>query len=273
MSLYNQIQDCLQYIQTHTQRQPTIGLVLGTGLSSLADEIEEPLVLNYSDLPHFPTTTVASHRGQLIFGKLSGKFVVAMAGRFHYYEGYSMQEVTFPIRVLKFLGVEQLILSNAAGGLQATIEAGDLVVIRDHINLHAAHPLRGENDERIGPRFPDMMYAYDEKMRKQALKIAKENGIRAHEGVYVGLQGPSLETPAEYNYLNVIGGDVVGMSTVPEVIVARHLGLSVFVLSVVSNKCFPINQLTPTTLEEVIEVTERVAPKAALIVREMLRAV
>lgn len=271
MQLYDQIQECIQYIRRHTNSQPKVGLVLGTGLSGLADEIQDAFVLNYTDLPYFPTATVASHRGQLIFGTLAGQAVVAMAGRFHYYEGYSMQEVTFPIRVLKYLGIEQLILSNAAGGLQAHIEAGDLVVIRDHINLHVAHPLRGENDERIGSRFPDMMYAYDEKMRKQALNIAKQHDIRVHEGVYVGLQGPSLETPAEYNYLNIIGGDVVGMSTVPEVIVARHIGLPVFVLSVVSNKCFPITELTPTTLEEVIEVTERAAPKAALIVRELLK--
>ncbi|MEM1325639.1 MAG: purine-nucleoside phosphorylase [Bacteroidota bacterium] len=271
MQLFDQIQDCIQYIHKHIQFEPTVGMVLGTGLSGLADEIEVVHRFEYSELPHFPVSTVESHKGQLIFGHLEGRAVVAMAGRFHYYEGYTMQQVTFPIRILKYLGIQQLILSNASGGLQTHIEAGDLVFIRDHINLHAGHSLRGENDERIGPRFPDMMYAYDPKWLAHATQIAKENNIRAHQGVYAGLQGPSLETPAEYRYLHIIGGDVVGMSTVPEVIVARHMDLPVFVLSVVSNKCFPIEDLTPTTIEEVLEVVEQASPKAALIVKEIVR--
>jgi purine-nucleoside phosphorylase len=272
MSLYDQIQKCIRYIQQHTTFQPEVGLVLGTGLSGLADELDIVHVFNYQELPHFPVSTVESHKGQLLFGYLEGRAVVAMAGRFHYYEGYSMQQVTFPIRVMTYLGIEQLILSNASGGLQAHIEAGDLVFIKDHINLHAAHPLRGENDERIGPRFPDMMYAYDPQLLEKAIQIARQHNIRAHQGVYAGLQGPSLETPAEYRYLNIIGGDVVGMSTVPEVIVARHMDVPVFVLSVVSNKCFPIEELTPTTLEEVIEVVKKATPKAAFLVKELIKA-
>jgi len=271
MSLYEKIQATIQYIQQRIDFQADFGLILGTGLSQLGSEIESVATFNYSELPHFPTTTVASHQGKLIFGHLAGKRVVAMAGRFHYYEGYSMEEVTFPIRVLKYLGIQQLLVSNAAGSINANIEAGDLVFIKDHINLHAANPLRGKNDERIGPRFPDMMNAYDQAWNKQALQIAAKHKIVAHEGVYVGLQGPNLETPAEYKFLNIIGGDVVGMSTIPEVIVARHMDMTVFAMSVVSNKCFPIEELTPTTLEEVIAVVKMTAVKAQLIVRALLR--
>ncbi|MEM9887668.1 MAG: purine-nucleoside phosphorylase [Bacteroidota bacterium] len=270
MQIYDQIQECVKYIQTQTDFQPEFGIVLGTGLSQLSEDIEVIHRFDYGDLPHFPKATVESHRGKLILGHLAGKKVVAMAGRFHYYEGYDMQRVTFPIRVLKYLGIQQLIISNAAGSVNANIEAGDLVFVRDHINLHAANPLRGENDQRLGPRFPDMMHTYNLQLNAKALKIASQNGIRAHEGVYVGLQGPNLETPAEYKFLNIIGGDLVGMSTVPEVIVAKHMNLAVFVLSVISNKCFPIERLTPTTLEEVIEVVEQAAPKAQLIVKALL---
>lgn len=272
MSLYERIQTTLQFIRQKTDFQVDFGIILGTGLSQLAEEIEVVATFDYSELPHFPNTTVASHQGKLILGYLGGKRVVAMAGRFHYYEGYSMEEVTFPIRVLKYLGIQQLIISNASGSVNASINAGDLVFIKDHINLHASNPLRGKNDERIGPRFPDMMNAYDQKWNKQALQIANKHKIVAHEGVYVGLQGPNLETPAEYRFLNIIGGDLVGMSTIPEVIVARHMDLPVFAMSVVSNKCFPIEDLTPTTIEEVIDVVETAAPKAQLIVRELLKS-
>lgn len=270
MQLYDQIQESIQYIRTHTDFQPQTGIILGTGLSGLVDKIEIVYSIDYADIPHFPVSTVQSHQGKLVFGYLSGKAIVAMAGRFHYYEGYSMKQVTFPVRVLKFLGIEQLFISNAAGGTSAHIKTGDLVVIKDHINLQPENPLRGENDKRLGPRFPDMLHTYDQNLRTRALAIAKAHHIRAHEGVYVGLQGPNLETPAEYRYLNIIGGDVVGMSTVPEVLVARHMDLPVLVISVVSNKCFPIEELTTTTVEEVIAAVEQVAPKLQLLIQELL---
>ncbi|MEM0995028.1 MAG: purine-nucleoside phosphorylase [Bacteroidota bacterium] len=271
MQLYDQIQEALAYIRAKSDFEPDFGIVLGTGLSQLGAEIEVVHTFDYKNLPHFLEATVKSHQGKLIFGYLADKKVVAMAGRFHYYEGHSMQAVTFPIRVLKYLGIQHLIISNAAGSVHPSIEAGDLVFVRDHINLHAANPLRGSNDERIGPRFPDMMHTYDRKLNAKALAIAAQHDIRAHEGVYVGLQGPNLETPAEYKFLNIIGGDLVGMSTVPEVLVAKHMDLPVFVLSVISNKCFPIEDLTPTTLEEVIEVVEQAANKAQLVVKALLK--
>jgi len=270
LPLYEQIQEALHYIQSQTTIQPQFGIILGTGLGGLVDEIEIAHTIAYQDIPHFPEPTVESHKGQLIFGKLSGKSVVAMAGRFHYYEGYSMKQVTFPVRVLKMLGIERIIISNVSGSTNPAIEAGDIVFVKDHINLHAENPLRGVNDERLGPRFPDMLYAYDRDLNQRALGIAKENNIPAHEGVYVGLQGPNLETPAEYNYINRIGGDLVGMSTVPEVIVARHMGLAVFVLSVVSNKCYPIESIVPTTLESVLALAKVAEPRMHLIVKKIL---
>ncbi len=271
MQVYDKIQETIQHIRQQTDFQPETGIILGTGLSGLVDEMEIVCTLPYPSLPHFPTSTVQSHKGQLVFGYLSGKPIVAMAGRFHYYEGYSMQQVTFPVRVLKFLGIQRLFISNAAGSTNAHIENGDLVIIKDHINLQPENPLRGVNDERLGPRFPDMMHTYDKTLREQALALAKTHNIVVHEGVYIGLQGPNLETPAEYNYLHTIGGDVVGMSTVPEVLVARHMNLSVLVVSVVSNKCYPIEELTPTTIEEVIATVEAAAPKLQLLIQELLK--
>ncbi|MEM9992369.1 MAG: purine-nucleoside phosphorylase, partial [Bacteroidota bacterium] len=224
----------------------------------------------YIDIPHFPSSTVKSHQGRLVFGYLAGQAIVAMAGRFHYYEGYTMQQVTFPVRVLKFLGIEQLFISNAAGGTNATIETGDLVILKDHINLQPDNPLRGENDERLGPRFPDMLHTYDKELRMRALTLAKTHSIRVHEGIYVALPGPNLETPAEYRYINLMGGDVVGMSTVPEVLVARHMNLTVLVISVVSNQCFPVEDLTTTSIDEVIAAVEGVAPKLELLIEALL---
>jgi len=271
MKLFDQLAETLAYIRQQTPFEPRFGLVLGTGLGNLADEIDTELCIDYKDLPHFPVSTVKSHAGKLVFGYLAGQPIVAMAGRFHYYEGYSMQQVTFPVRILKRLGIELLLISNAVGSTNANIEAGDLVFIRDHINLQPENPLRGKNDERIGPRFPDMLHVYDKEWNAKALVIAAAHGIRAHEGVYVGLQGPNLETPAEYRFLNLIGGDVVGMSTIPEVLVARHEGLPVFVASVVSNKCFPIEAILPTTLEDVIRVVEGASPKLSLIIKDLLQ--
>ncbi|MFT4666528.1 MAG: purine-nucleoside phosphorylase [Polaribacter sp.] len=268
--LYEKIQEALRYIQSQTTFQPQFGIILGTGLGGLIDEIQIDFSIPYKDIPYFPEPTVESHKGQLIFGHLSGKAVVAMAGRFHYYEGYSMKQVTFPVRVLKMLGIERLIISNVSGSTNAAIEAGDIVFVKDHINLHPENPLRGANDERLGPRFPDMLNAYDRELNQKALTIARENNIPAHEGVYVGLQGPNLETPAEYNYIHRIGGDLVGMSTVPEVIVARHMELPVFVLSVVSNKCYPIESIVPTTLESVLALAKKAEPRMRLIVKKLL---
>lgn len=270
--MYHKIQEAVAFIQAQqtTDFQPLIGIILGTGLSGLKKEIDVVLELPYESIPHFAASTVEGHAGKLILGYLDGAPVVAMAGRFHYYEGYSMDEVTFPVRVLHFLGVQVLLISNAAGGVQAHLYPGDLVFIKDHISLHAENPLRGSNDKRLGPRFPDMLKAYNSDWNQKAIELAKELDIRAFEGVYVGTQGPNLETPAEYNFFNIIGGDVVGMSTIPEVLVAKHMSLPVFVVSVVSNRCFPIEELTETTVEEVIEVVGAAEKQLAKVVKAWL---
>ncbi len=268
--LYEKIQEAISYIRLTTDFQPTVGIILGTGLGSLTDRINVTSKIRYNDIPNFPTSTVESHSGELIFGELAGKKIVAMSGRVHYYEGYSMKEVTFPVRVLKFLGIKTIIISNAAGSTNANIKEGEIVFVRDHINLQPENPLRGYNDERIGPRFPDMKDAYSPKLIQLAEKVATEKGINFHKGVYLGLQGPNLETPAEYNYIHTIGADLVGMSTIPEVIVSKHMDLKIFVISVVSNQCFPIENITQTTIEEVIEVVGKASPKMIEIVEGML---
>ncbi len=269
--LYDQIQEAVQYIRSRSNFQPRYGIILGTGLSGLAAEIEIDTEIAYADIPHFPVSTAPGHSSRFILGRLEGIPVVAMAGRFHYYEGYSMQQVTFPVRVMKFLGIERLVISNASGGLQADMKPGDIVFIRDHINLQPENPLRGPNDERLGPRFPDMLGAYDRSLNALGLRIASRLGISAREGVYLGLQGPNFETPAESNYLHLIGADVVGMSTVPEVLVARHMGLPLLVLSVVANLTFPISAIVPTTAEDVINAVRTAEPRMRRIVAEMLR--
>jgi len=268
--LYDHIQEAVAYIRERTDFQPTVGIILGTGLGNLTDDIETVAEFNYADIPNFPVSTVQSHKGKLIFGVLAGKPIVAMAGRFHYYEGYSMEQVTFPVRVLKFLGIQHLFISNAAGGTNTHYEAGDIVFIRDHISLQVENPLRGANDERLGPRFPDMLHTYDLKLNSKAIHFARQNGIRAHEGVYFGWQGPNLETPAEYEMIHRLGGDVVGMSTIPEVLVAKHMGLPVWVMSVVSNQCYPLEVIEEVTVEEVIAVVESVEPKLRMIVKKVL---
>ncbi|MEY4135180.1 MAG: hypothetical protein RL386_1530 [Bacteroidota bacterium] len=270
-TLYDHYLESAQFIRKKTDFEPEFGIILGTGLSGLASEIEVVCNLPYEIIPHFPISTVESHRGELVLGYLGGRRVVAMAGRFHYYEGYSLQQVTFPVRVLKMLGIRRLLISNAAGSVQPEIEAGDIVFIRDHINLQPDNPLRGPNDERLGPRFPDMHDAYDRRLNAEALEIAHKNGIRAHEGVYLALPGPNLETPAEYRFANIIGADVVGMSTVPEVIVARHMDLPVFVASVATNKCFPIESIASTSVEDVIAVAKSTEPKLALVFKSLLK--
>lgn len=269
--LYDQIKDAVKYLQTQTEFQPEYGVILGTGLSKLTDEMEIDIAIPYRFIPHFPVSTVESHKGQLIFGKLDGIPVVAMAGRFHYYEGYTMQQVTFPVRVMKALGIQHLFISNAAGGINPEFQAGDIVLVRDHINLQPDNPLRGVNDERLGPRFPDMLKTYDRILNAHALAMAKKNSIRAHEGVYVALPGPNLETPAEYNFLHTAGGDLVGMSTVPEVLVARHSDLPLTVMSVVTNRCFPISEIKETTVDDVIAVAQAAEPKMRTILTGLLR--
>lgn len=263
--------EAVQFIHEQADFKPEYGIVLGSGLGNLSDEIEQVAAIPYTDIPHFPHSTVKGHGGKLILGLLSGKKVVAMQGRFHYYEGYSPQEVTFPIRVMKQLGVETLLLSNAAGGLQEHIKIGDLVLINDHINLQPENPLRGKNYDELGPRFPDMMHTYDKELLGRASEIAGLNNIAYHHGVYVGVPGPTLETPAEYTYLHTIGGDAVGMSTVPEVIVARHMDMRVFAVSVITDQGYPKEAIRELTHEDVLRVAGEAEPKVRLIIRELLK--
>lgn len=270
MQLYDQIQESLAYLRSKTNFEPDFGIILGTGLSDLAQEIERVAVFPYKDIPHFPVSTVESHKGELVFGYLAGRKVVAMAGRFHYYEGYTMQQITFPVRVMKFLGIQRLFISNAAGSVNQHIYAGDLIFLKDHINLQADNPLRGHNDERLGPRFPDMLKAYDRTLNARALEIARAQGIAAHEGVYLGLQGPNLETPAEYNFAHIMGADVVGMSTVPEVLVAKHMDLAIFVVSIATNRCYPIEDIRETSLEDVVAVAKGAEKRLSVIIKALL---
>ena len=270
MSLFGKIEDTALFIQAKTNnKRPGVGIILGSGLGGLLDVLEKETEITYKELPHFPEATVDGHEGKLVFGRLSGKDVVMMAGRFHYYEGYSMEQLTFPVRVMKAIGVETLIVSNAAGGMHKEYKVGDLVFINDHINLFQEHPLRGPNDERLGVRFPDMSEPYDLGLVAKAVQIAKEKNIRVHQGVYVGLTGPTFETRAEYRWLSVIGGDVVGMSTVPEVIVARHAGMKVFAASVVTDLGLA-DQILKITHEEVLKAANEAAPKLAAIVEELV---
>ena len=224
--LLEQMKEAADYINSKTQVKPSIGIILGTGLGGLVKEIEVIDEISYQDIPHFPVSTVESHSGKLIFGNLGGKKVVAMQGRFHFYEGYNMQQVTFPVRVMKLLGIERLFVSNASGGVNPDFEVGEIMILNDHINLFPAHPLIGKNIDELGPRFPDMSEPYDHQMIEVAKKIAAENSIKISVGTYAALTGPTLETPAEYGYVRAIGADAVGMSTIPEVIVARHMDIT-----------------------------------------------
>lgn len=247
---------------------PQVAIVLGTGLGQLTSEITDTYEFSYKDIPHFPVSTVEGHDGKLIFGRLGGKEILAMKGRFHYYEGYSMQEVTFPIRVMHELGIKTLFLSNAAGGANKDFRMGDLMIITDHINLFPEHPLRGKNIPQ-GPRFPDMHEAYDKKLIAMADRIAEEKGIRVVHGTYVGLQGPSYETPAEYRAYHLLGGDATGMSTVPEVIVARHCGIKVFGVSIITNMGISDTPVK-TTHEEVQEAANKAQPLMTEIMKGMI---
>ncbi len=266
-----QVEEAVTFLQTRLTNQPEIILVLGTGLGALADHLDHPQTIAYEDIPHFPRSTVASHAGNLIFGQLGGKQVAALQGRFHYYEGYSAKELTFPVRVLSLLGAETMLVSNAAGGLNPAHAAGSLMVIRDHINLIPDNPLRGENIDAWGVRFPDLSATYDQELIAQTLACADKLGITKMEsGIYVAIPGPSLETPAETRYLRQIGADAVGMSTVPEVIVAKHAGLKVLGISVVSNVNDPDNQ-QPILLEEIIAQTEQTAAQLVRLILELFK--
>jgi purine-nucleoside phosphorylase len=233
--MYNKIQETVKFLKDKGLSDPNFGIVLGTGLGSLANIIDVEIKIPYKDIPNFPVSTVTGHSGTLIYGKLANKTVIAMQGRFHFYEGWEMNEVTFPIRVMKYLGVENLIVSNASGGVNPNFKVGDIMIITDHINMMPKHPLRGQNDERFGPRFLDMHEPYNLKMIDMMQRIADKNSIKIHKGIYLALQGPTFETPAEYKMVTLMGADAVGMSTVPEVIVAKHMGMQCFGLSVITD--------------------------------------
>ncbi|WP_078380104.1 purine-nucleoside phosphorylase [Sutcliffiella halmapala] len=264
------IQQSATYIKSKITTEPKIGLILGSGLGVLAEEIQNPITIPYSEIPEFPVSTVEGHAGQLVIGELEGKTVIAMQGRFHFYEGYSMDKVTFPVRVMKYLGVEQLIVTNAAGGVNENFEAGDLMIITDHINNFGTNPLIGENHAELGARFPDMSEAYSKDLRNLAKSTAEQLGIKVQEGVYVGNTGPSYETPAEVRMLRILGGDAVGMSTVPEVIIARHSGLKVLGISCISNMAAGILD-QPLTHDEVMETTEMVKANFLQFVKTIIK--
>ena len=260
------------YLSACISGNPETAVILGSGLGALADHIEDAMVIPYYEIPHFVRSTASGHKGNFICGKLGGKMILAMQGRFHYYEGYSMEEVTYPVRVMKLLGVKNLIVSNAAGGINPNFKIGDLMLIRDHINM-LPNPLIGQNDERFGPRFPDMTRAYDREFLKIAHEVAEANQIPVKEGVYVGLTGPSYETPAEYAFYGKVGGDAIGMSTVPEVIVARHAGLRVFGMSVITNEGYHFADDYVNDANDVIVQADKAAKKMAKIVKGLLERI
>lgn len=269
--MYELIESTATFIKQKTNNfAPEFGIILGTGLGGLVNEIEAEFILPYESIPNFPISTVEGHSGKLIFGKLSGKNVVAMQGRFHYYEGYTIQQVIFPVRVMKLLGIQRLFVSNASGGVNPDFEIGDLMIQTDHINLFPGNPLIGANDKRFGPRFPDMSEPYDHKMIALAKTIVEELKIKVVYGIYVGMSGPTFETPAEYKYVRNIGGDTVGMSTVPEVIAARHMGIPVFAMSVITDLGVPgkIVEVSHAEVQKVAEIAEK---KMTLIIKEIIK--
>lgn len=270
MATFQQILEASNFIQEKIKHKPTLGLILGSGLGVLGDEIENATIIPYETIPGFPKSTVAGHKGQLVIGELEGKQVIAMQGRFHYYEGYSMDLVTLPVRVMKLLGVEKIIVTNAAGGINTSFKPGDLMLITDHINMFGTNPLIGANDDQFGPRFPDMSQAYCGEFLQLAREVAKELNMIIQEGVYVGNTGPCYETPAEVRMLRTLGGDAVGMSTVPEVIVARHSGMKVLGISCISNMAAGILD-EPLSHEEVIETTEKVKTTFLSFVKEVVK--
>lgn len=267
--MLTQINEAVSFLQDKVNTKPEFGIILGTGLGGLVNEIEISHEVSYEDIPHFPVSTVESHSGKLIFGTLGGKKVVAMQGRFHFYEGYTMQEVTFPVRVLKMLGINRLFVSNASGGVNPDFEVGEIMILEDHIDFFPGNPLIGKNIDDLGPRFPDMSDVYDKDMIVKAKEVANQEGIKVSTGVYLGLTGPTLETPAEYRMIRTLGADAVGMSTVPEIIVARHMDLPCFAISIVTDLGVP-GKIKKVSVADVISVANRQEPKMTTILKELI---
>ena len=269
LDLFDKMNDAAAAIRERWDRVPQAGIILGTGLGSLVEEIQEEAAFDYEEIPHFPQTTAVSHQGRLICGTLHGLPVMAMEGRFHMYEGYALKQITLPVRVMKSLGAQLLVVSNACGGMNPNYREGDVMVIEDHINLMGDNPLIGINDDRLGPRFPDMSQPYDAELIQRALSVARREDIVAHQGVFVAVSGPNLETRAEYRFLRSIGADVVGMSTVPEVIVAAHCGLPVVGFSIVTDMCLP-DALEPADVQQIIATAQDAEPRLRALVRGVL---
>lgn len=263
------LKETVAFLHKQISQQPRVGIILGSGLGQLVDAVEITKKIEYDAIPNFPLSTVKGHGGKLIFGTINNVPVVMLSGRFHYYEGYDMQSVTFPVRVMNMLGAKHLMVSNAAGGMHPDFKVGDLMMIEDHINLFPEHPLRGKNDASIGPRFPDMTEPYDLELIAKAKKIAGAKNLKVHQGVYIGLQGPTYETKAEYRWLRTIGGDAVGMSTVPEVIVAKHMGMKVFGMSVITDLGIR-EEMNEITHEEVLQAANAAAPIMAGLFKDLL---
>jgi purine-nucleoside phosphorylase len=268
--LYDQVQEAAAAVRAKWTGKPRVGIILGTGLGGLAEEIKADAAIAYEDIPHFPTSTVVTHAGRLVCGQLAGKTVVAMEGRFHYYEGYSLQQITLPVRIMKALDCEVLIVSNACGGMNPQWGKGDIMAIEDHINLIGDNPLIGKNDDRLGPRFPDMCWPYDRELLALARRVALEEKITLQQGVLVAVSGPNLETRAEYRFLRAIGADVVSMSTVPEVIVGVHCGLRILGLSVITDVCLP-DALEPASLDEIIATANAAEKRLRVLVRRVVQ--
>ncbi|MBT3208412.1 MAG: purine-nucleoside phosphorylase [Bacteroidetes bacterium] len=267
--MLEKIKETATYIKNIIKSEPQIGVILGTGLGGLVEEMKIEHIIDYKDIPNFPVSTVKGHHSRLIFGEFSGKKLIAMQGRFHYYEGYNMKEITFPVKVMKLLGIEYLFVSNASGGVNPDFHIGDLMIIDDQINLFPENPLRGKNEDDFGVRFPDMSETYSAELIAKGVEIAKENKFTVHTGVYAGVTGPTFETPAEYKYLRIIGADAVGMSTVPEVIVAHHMRIPCFAISIITDLGVP-NKIVEVTHEDVQNVAEIAEPKMTKIIKEIV---
>jgi len=268
--MFEKINDTVRFLQNEVDIRPTVGLILGSGLNSLVKNIHAQNIINYDIIPHFPVATVDGHAGKLVFGKLADKEVVALQGRFHYYEGHSMAEVTYPVRVMRQIGIKTLIVCNAAGGLNPNFSVGDLMLIKDHINFFPENPLRGKNYKQFGPRFPDMSKVYDRDLLAIARAIGDEENLNLKEGIYIGSSGPTLETPAEYRMMRLLGADATGMSTVPEVIVARHMDIACFGVSVITNVSEPEDPDKITTHEEVLENAQAVSDKLTILFSKII---
>ncbi len=268
--MFEKVQETVEFINDRINYNPEYGIILGSGLGGFTNDINVEYILSYSEIPNFPISTVQGHKGALVFGTIGDKRVVAMQGRFHFYEGYDMKQVTFPVRVMKYLGVSKLIVSNASGGVNQNYHVGSIVLIKDHINMMPEHPLRGHNDERFGPRFVNMSEPYSKSMINKAKEIANDLDIKVHDGIYLGLQGPTFETLAEYKMVKALGADCVGMSTVPEVIVARHMELETFGLSVITDMGNE-DSIEAITHEEVLEAAKEAEPKVRTLIKELIK--